>query len=90
MPIALGISIDFKTLSIDIGAPSTEFWGPMAQAVSFGLLFATMLTLVIVPVMYLAQQNSTDWIAEKAHRVASLLKRPQKAQRYGEPEGELL
>jgi CzcA family heavy metal efflux pump len=90
LPMALGVSIDFKTLSIDIGAPSTEFWGPMAQAVSFGLLFATMLTLVIVPVMYLAQQNSTDWLAEKARRAASLLRRPQKVQRYREPEGELL
>jgi len=75
VPMALGVSIDFAHLSIDSGAPTTEMWGPMAQAVSFGLVFATALTLVVVPVMYLNQENGNAWIADKARAVASLFGR---------------
>jgi len=56
-PMAVGFSVDFKTLSIDVGGQSVEWWSPMAQAVSFGLTFATVLTLILVPVMYVAQDN---------------------------------
>ena len=50
-PLATGVSFDFFTLSLEIGGRSSEWWGPMAKAVVFGLAFATILTLVIVPVM---------------------------------------
>ncbi len=60
-PMALGISIDFKTMSVDMDAPSMEWWGPMAQAVSFGLIFATVLTLIVVPAMYQAQSIMVGW-----------------------------
>jgi len=52
MPMALGISIDFRNLRVIIGSQSTTWWGPMAIAVIFGLAFATVLTLVMVPTMY--------------------------------------
>ena len=61
LPMAVGIGIDFTTLfetgrvNIEMDASSSEFWGPMAQAVCFGLLFATLLTLVLVPAMYQSQ-----------------------------------
>jgi multidrug efflux pump len=71
LPMALGISIDFATLSVDLGAPTTEMWGPMAQAVSFGLVFATMLTLVIVPVMYLNLENTNDWLMARYRAVVA-------------------
>lgn len=64
LPMALGIGIDFTMLletgkvHIDTSASSSEFWGPMAQAVCFGLLFATLLTLVLVPAMYQSQDLS--------------------------------
>ena len=66
LPMALGVSIDFRALSVDTGAPSMEMWGPMAKAVSFGLAFATVLTLVVVPVMYLAQERGTAWLMDRA------------------------
>jgi multidrug efflux pump len=59
IPLALGMNINFNTLltSFDpqfyIGGDNADFWGPMAWTVIFGLTFATFLTLVIVPVMYL-------------------------------------
>jgi multidrug efflux pump subunit AcrB len=76
MPMALGVSIDFRTLSVDVGAPTTEMWGPMAQAVSFGLGVATVLTLVIVPVMYLAQENANAWTREKLGAVTGFFRKP--------------
>ncbi len=52
VPMALGISLDFRNLRVILGSPSTTWWGPMAIAVIFGLAFATVLTLVMVPTMY--------------------------------------
>jgi multidrug efflux pump subunit AcrB len=51
LPMATGISFDFRKFSWDIGGESSQWWGPMAVAVIFGLGFATLLTLVVVPVL---------------------------------------
>jgi multidrug efflux pump subunit AcrB len=59
IPLALGMNIDFYGLFSRLdpnyytGGDNAAFWGPMAWTVIFGLTFATFLTLVIVPVMYL-------------------------------------
>src|SRR5690554_5332898 len=64
VPMALGMNINFGSLlsSFDpqfyIGGDNADFWGPMAWTVIFGLTFATFLTLVIVPVMYLLADKS--------------------------------
>jgi multidrug efflux pump subunit AcrB len=50
-PMATGISFDFRKLAFDIGGESSQWWGPMAVAVIFGLGFATLLTLIVVPVL---------------------------------------
>jgi len=42
-----------------LGGDNATFWGPMAWTVIFGLVFATFLTLVIVPVMYLISDKIT-------------------------------
>lgn len=68
LPMALGIGIDFTQLftsgriNIDTSASSSEFWGPMAQTVCFGLAFATLLTLVLVPAMYQSQDLTNSFI----------------------------
>ncbi|MCK5055988.1 MAG: efflux RND transporter permease subunit [Candidatus Aminicenantes bacterium] len=59
LPMASGININFSSLllkfqpQIYFGGDNAAFWGPMAWAVIFGLTFATFLTLILVPVMYL-------------------------------------
>jgi multidrug efflux pump subunit AcrB len=59
VPLAIGLNINFFTLFTDLdpqltlGGDNTAFWGPMSWTVIFGLTFATFLTLVLVPVMYL-------------------------------------
>ena len=52
LPMAVGISFDFKSFTWIIGGESADWWGPMAVAVIFGLAFATLLTLIVVPVLY--------------------------------------
>jgi multidrug efflux pump subunit AcrB len=58
IPLAVGLNIDFFGLFIDyapsvyIGGDNVIFWGPLAWTVIFGLIFATFLTLVVVPVMF--------------------------------------
>lgn len=58
IPLATGLNIDFFGLyasfepDIYMGGENADMWGPMAWTVIYGLVFATFLTLVIVPVMY--------------------------------------
>jgi multidrug efflux pump subunit AcrB len=63
LPMAVGVSYNFKTFAWEIGGESAEWWGPMAVAVIFGLAFATILTLVVVPVLYslLMQMKKHLW-----------------------------
>jgi len=62
LPMAIGVSFNFHTLSWDIGGESADWWGPMAVAVIFGLAVATLLTLVVVPVLYsLASSMQEVW-----------------------------
>ncbi len=59
IPLAIGLNINFFTLlssfdpQIYVGGDNVMFWGPIAWTIIYGLAFATFLTLVIVPVMYL-------------------------------------
>jgi len=59
IPLAVGINIDFVKLFTEydadfyLGGDNVIFWGPMSWTIIFGLTFATFLTLIIVPVMYL-------------------------------------
>ncbi len=54
VPMATGFSFDVHTFSLATRSESSEWWSSMAIAVIFGLAFATMLTLVVVPTLYVA------------------------------------
>ena len=70
IPLAIGFNFNFFTLvseldpKIFIGGDNTAMWGPMAWTIIYGLIFATFLTLIVVPVMY--------WMA---YRLMGTLKR---------------
>ena len=63
IPLALGINLNFYTLFTEfkpnffMGGDSAAFWGPLAWTIIFGLGFATVVTLLIVPVMYLLNEK---------------------------------
>jgi multidrug efflux pump len=52
LPMAIGISYDFHTFSWALKSESSQWWRNMAVVVIFGLTFATILTLVVVPSLY--------------------------------------
>jgi len=57
-PLAIGLNFDFfglyGSLSPELfwGGEQAAWWGPMAVAIMAGILFATFLTLILVPVLY--------------------------------------
>ena len=59
IPLAVGLNIDFVTLFTELnphlffGGDSVAFWGPLSWTMIFGLGFATLITLILVPVMYI-------------------------------------
>lgn len=58
IPLAIGLNFDFFSLITEfnphffIGGDNVMFWGPLAWTIIFGLTYATVLTLVMVPVMF--------------------------------------
>jgi CzcA family heavy metal efflux pump len=70
VPMATGISFDFRAFRFVIGSESSQWWGPMAIAVIFGLTFATVLTLVVVPTMYELIDSLTERVLQKTHEAA--------------------
>ncbi|MEJ2494793.1 MAG: efflux RND transporter permease subunit, partial [Ignavibacteriaceae bacterium] len=52
IPLTFGFGFDINTFSFSTSGQSAEFWKSMGIAVIFGLAFATVLTLVIVPTFY--------------------------------------
>ncbi len=54
IPMAFGVSFDFHTFTLATRSESSELWRNMAVAVIFGLTSATVLTLVVVPTLYVS------------------------------------
>ncbi|MEM8993940.1 MAG: efflux RND transporter permease subunit [Acidobacteriota bacterium] len=52
LPLTTGVEFDFRSLSFATGSGSSDYWRAMGVAVIFGLAFATLVTLVVVPVLY--------------------------------------
>ena len=58
IPLAIGLNFNFFTFLTDLnphiylGGDNVIFWGPLAWTIIFGLTYATVLTLVMVPVMF--------------------------------------
>jgi multidrug efflux pump subunit AcrB len=59
IPLAIGMNINFKTLLTELnphlhfGGDNVMFFGPLSWTIIFGLSFATFITLLLIPVMYL-------------------------------------
>jgi len=71
LPLAIGLNIDFVGLlneykpNIFIGGDNNMFFSPMAWTIIYGLTFATFLTLIIVPALYLTLYRFKVWIYKK-------------------------
>jgi multidrug efflux pump subunit AcrB len=71
IPLAIGLNMDFATMFSEfnphffIGGDNVAFWGPLAWTMIFGLIFATFLTLVLVPLMVLMVERASDKIFKR-------------------------
>jgi multidrug efflux pump len=81
LPIAFGLNMELLNHEVTIGAPSTQWWIALSSAIVYGLAFATVLTLIIIPSLLMLvtradhpkpwfwqRQKRREWKAE--HRPA--------------------
>lgn len=84
IPLAIGFNIDFVTMFTELdpkiyfGGDSVAFWGPLSWTIIFGLIFATFITLIIVPVLYLLSVKTKE-------RVSRVRKRFSKGSKISNP-----
>jgi multidrug efflux pump subunit AcrB len=64
IPMAVGFSFNIHTLRFAIGGATSAWWAPMAIAVIFGLGVSTLLTLILVPLMYSLAVSFTDFLRQ--------------------------
>ncbi len=71
IPLAIGLNIDFFKLfsefdaNIYFGGDNVIFWGPLAWTVIYGLIVATFLTLIIVPILFYLAMRIKMWVYSK-------------------------
>lgn len=75
VPLAVGFNINFVTLFTELnphiyfGGDNVAFWGPLSWTIIFGLSFATFLTLIFVPALYLIDfKMKMKWRRKKFHK----------------------
>jgi multidrug efflux pump subunit AcrB len=70
IPLAIGLNFDFFKLITDLnphlymGGDNVIFWAPLAWTIIFGLSYATVLTLVMVPVMFYLVKRMKYWLRD--------------------------
>jgi multidrug efflux pump len=57
IPMVTGVSYDFHRMAVSWVSESSQWWRSMAVVVIFGLVVATFLTLVVVPILYFLQKQ---------------------------------
>jgi multidrug efflux pump len=65
LPLVFHMTIDFTARDITFDAPSTQWWSPLAAAITFGVLFASPLTLLFTPCALELQGRFYDWLARR-------------------------
>ncbi len=68
IPMGIGVSFDFKQGKFNVGTEMAQFWSPMARAVIFGLAFATVLTLIMVPTFFYIVHGTLHFLRTKIRR----------------------
>lgn len=78
VPLAIGLNINFFTLFSDfdpniyMGGDNVVFWGPLAWTVIYGLIVATFLTLIVVPILFFLVMKFKMWLRKKSASTENL------------------
>ncbi len=72
LPMVTGISYDFHAMALSTASESSQWWRSMAIVVIFGLMIATVLTLVVVPTLYLLIEEARQGLLRAFTRVRAV------------------
>lgn len=61
LPMALSLNIELAERKILRGGPSSQWWAEMAAVIIGGLIFASLLTLILTPSILMLQENFSAW-----------------------------
>tara|TARA_B100002003_G_scaffold202310_1_gene194483 strand:- start:195 stop:611 length:417 start_codon:yes stop_codon:yes gene_type:complete len=65
LPMVTMTNVNFFTRQIKIGTQDTQWWVQLSTAIVFGLIFATILTLVVTPSLLMLRENFMSWYQKK-------------------------
>lgn len=65
MPLACNVSLDFTHRQIEVGGELASWWQQLAAAIVNGLLFSTILTLLVTPAMLVLPSSVRHWFRSK-------------------------
>ncbi|MGE3800297.1 MAG: efflux RND transporter permease subunit [Candidatus Kapaibacterium sp.] len=71
VPLAIGLNVDFVGImtkldpNFFVGGEQSQWWFSLCITVIFGLSFATVMTLIVVPVMYSLADSLRIWLKRK-------------------------
>ena len=65
LPMVTMTNVDFVTREITRGSPDTQWWVQLSTAIVFGLIFATVLTLIVTPSALMLKENLKNWYIKK-------------------------
>ena len=82
LPMVTGISYDFHIMALSMASESSQWWRSMAIVVIFGLMIATVLTLVVVPTLYALIEDTKNNFATGYARTKTFF--------LGEPESDTI
>jgi multidrug efflux pump len=69
LPMAFSLNVDLVNRKLEIGGPSAQWWSQLSIAISGGLTFATVLTLLLTPCMLVMGEV---WSQRKQGRLTKL------------------
>ncbi len=85
LPMVFMINANFLKGQITIGGPSAEWWVPLAATVVWGLSFATLLTLILTPVLLGAPSRVRAGFANVRKFITALLNRIRSGHKANHP-----
>ncbi len=68
LPMAMGLNIEFLTRELFFGGPSIEWWKQMATSIIGGLVFASILTLLLTPCLLMISDNVSQRLKARRDR----------------------
>ncbi|PPR45959.1 MAG: Cation efflux system protein CusA [Alphaproteobacteria bacterium MarineAlpha5_Bin8] len=69
LPMVTMTNVDFFTRQIKVGTQDTQWWVQLSTAIVFGLIFATLLTLIVTPSLLMLRENLRIWYSKKINNI---------------------